>query len=317
MAARRTNAPGSSCSPAFEARVLTGDCRQKMRSLAAKTVSLILTDPPYFIDGMDDNWNSATLRKRFKKGGTVGGLPAGMKFSPNQGKRLCQFLSSVALEWRRIIKPGGFVLCFAQARLAHRATLALEEAGFEIRDLLAWKYEGQAKAFTQEHFIRRNSSLSANEKSYIIKELGGRKTPQLKPQMEMIILAQAPREGTFVANWLKYRTGLVDLSQPLIEPSRFPGTVLPTPKPRERYGHISPKPVLLLRHLIRIFCAEGADSLILDPFTGSGSTGEAAIIEKRSFLGFEIEPTMSRRATERLAKVAAARHLDGARKKSA
>ena len=31
----------------------------------------------------------------------------------------------------------------------------------------------------------------------------------LKPQMEVIVLAQAPREGTFVDNWLEYRTGLI------------------------------------------------------------------------------------------------------------
>ena len=174
-----------------------------------------------------------------------------MKFDAAQGSNLYAFLAPIAEQWVKVIKPGGFVLCFAQPRLAHRTACAIEDAGFEIRDMLAWKYEGQAKAFSQEHFVRRRN-LPTSEKERIIKELGGRKTPQLKPQMELIVLAQAPREGTFVDNWLEYQTGLISTEDPLVSPDRFPGTVIPVPKTRERYGHMTAKPVELLRHLIRI-----------------------------------------------------------------
>ena len=133
----------------------------------------------------------------------------------------------------RILRPGGFALVFSQNRLVHRTAIALEEAGFEIRDALLWKYEGQAKAFTQDHFVRK-SKLKASEKERLIKKLGGRKTPQLKPQGEMIVLAQAPRDGTFVQNWDKWETGLIDVSDPFIDKGRFPGTVISAPKPRKR-----------------------------------------------------------------------------------
>ena len=240
-----------------------------MLSLADNSVSLVLTDPPYFIDGMGADWDSEKLKRRVKPG-VIGSLPAGMKFTPRQGRDLQRFLQPIAVEWLRLLKPGGFCLVFSMNRLVHRAAIALEDAGFEIRDALIWRYEGQAKAFTQEHFVRK-SSLPEAEKERLIKKLGGRKTPQLKPQGEMIILAQAPRDGTFVENWDRWETGLIDVSDPHLERDRFPGTVIPAKKPKRRHGHMTEKPVDLLRHLVRIFSAPG--SLVLDPFAGSGSAG--------------------------------------------
>ena len=278
-------------------RIQCIDCRKGMLEVASQSVSLILTDPPYFLDGMDDNWDTERIRSRLKKG-VVGGIPVGMKFDPAQGQNLYRFLKPIAEQWFRIIKPGGFVLCFSHPRLSHRATLAIEEAGFEIRDMLAWRYEGQAKAFTQDHFVHKRN-LPLDEKEKIIKALGGRKTPQLKPQMELIVLAQSPREGTFVDNWMQHQTGLIDVSEPFVESDRFPGTVIPVSKPRQKFGHIAAKPVPLLRHLIRIFSVIG--SLICDPFAGSGSTGIAAHLEGRDFIGFEIDSDIAAVAAARLA----------------
>ena len=275
------------------------DCRLGLRRMPDDSVSLILTDPPYFTDGMGAGWDTRKLRKRVKPG-VVGSLPAGMKFSARQGVDLQRFLAPIAEQWLRVLRPGGFCLVFSQNRLVHRAAIALEEAGFEIRDMLLWRYEGQAKAFTQDHFVRK-SSLPAAEKERLIRKLGGRKTPQLKPQGEMIILAQAPREGTFVENWDKWETGLIDVSDPCIDSGRFPGTVIPAKKPRRRHGHMTEKPVDLLRHLIRIFSAPG--SLVLDPFAGSGSTGVAALLESRRFAGFEIEAEMAAIAEGRIMEV--------------
>ena len=278
--------------------VLPEDCRTALPRLEDDSVALILTDPPYFIDRMGSEWNHRDLRSRVKAG-VVGGLPVGMKFDPQQGGRLYEFLAPIATEWMRVLKPGGFALCFSHPRLTHRTTAAIEDAGFEIRDLLAWKHEGQAKAFTQEHFVRRRN-LPEREKARIIRALSGRKTPQLKPQLEMIVLAQAPRAGTFVDNWMAHRTGLIDVSAPLLNPDRFPGTLIPCPKPKERFGHMTAKPVNLLRHLIRIFCAPGANTVVLDPFAGSGSSGVAARLEGRGFIGFEIDSAMAKTAEKRI-----------------
>jgi len=259
-----------------------------MREVKDSTVSLVLTDPPYFIDGMDDKWDNKKLHQRTKPG-VVGGIPAGQKFDVNQGVRLQGFLGKVGKECYRVMKPGGFMLCFSQSRLSHRAAMALEVAGFEIRDMIAWEYEGQAKAFTQNHFVQKMKVSDAEKKS-IIEKLQGRKTPQLKPKMELIIVAQKPKEGTFVDNWLKYETGLIDVSNPLIEPNKFPGTVIPCKKPRVKYNHMTVKPVDLCRHLIRIFSKEG--DMVLDPFCGTGTTGVASLIEDRRCIGYEIDTDM-------------------------
>ena len=272
------------------------DCRAGLPSLPDQSVSLALTDPPYFIDGMGDEWDNLRLRRRVK-GGVVGGIPAGMKFDRRQGGDLQAFLFPIAQELMRVIKPGGFLLCFSQPRLAHRTAVAIEDAGFEIRDMLGWQYQGQAKAFSQDHFVRR-MRLPPDEESEILQRLGGRKTPQLRPQMELVVLTQAPRDGTFVENWLEHETGLIDVSDPLIEPGRFPGTLVPCPKPRERHSHMTTKPVDVCRHLIRIFSAPG--SLVVDPFAGSGTTGVAAIREGREFIGFEVDRPTAQAADRRV-----------------
>lgn len=273
------------------------DCREAMPKMNDNSVSLIVTDPPYFIDGMGDDWDHQALERRARGCGVVKSLPIGMKFDRSQGPRLREFMRPIAEQWLRIIRPGGFVLCFSQNRLVHHAAMAIEEAGFEVRDILAWRYEGQAKAFSQEHFIRKRNIPQA-EKNRLIAKLAGRKTPQLKPQCEMIVMAQAPRDGTFVDNWDRWETGLIDPHAPVIEPGRFPGTIIPAKKPRERHGHMTAKPVVLLRHLIRLFSPEGA--VVFDPFVGSGSTGVAARLEGRGFVGVEIDTDMARAAEKRI-----------------
>ena len=278
------------------------DCRLQMPRLADKSISLILTDPPYFIDGMSDKWDDKKLRKRMKPGEVFGYLPSGMKFATQQGRDLQEFLNPIAKEWLRIIKPGGFALCFSQARLVHRAAIAIEDAGFEIRDLLAWQYEGQSKAFSQNHFIER-LDLPQADKDEIINQLGDRKTPQLKPQMECVVLAQAPREGTYWQNWLTYRAGLIDVKSNLLMPGSFAGQIMPVNKPKERHGHLTVKPVALLRHLIRIFSDDTPGTLIYDPFSGSGSTGVAALVEGREFKGAELNQSMANVANKRIANV--------------
>ena len=296
-------AAGCGTSPRERQWVLATDCRIAMVRLDAHSVSLVLTDPPYFIDGMDDGWNNGRLRGRVKEG-VVGGIPCGMKFDPAQGPNLQRFLQPIAGEWLRVLKPGGFVLCFSQARLAHHTAMAIETAGFEIRDLLAWRYEGQGKAFTQDHFVRRRG-LPPAEEARMLAELGGRKTPQLKAQMETVVLGQAPRAGTFVDNWLEHRAGLIDTANPVLDPGKSPGQVMAAKKPRDRHGHMTAKPVDLLRHLIRIFSDDRPGTVVLDPFAGSGSTGVAARLEGRDFVGCEIDEPTARAANRRVEELIA------------
>lgn len=280
--------------------VINTDCRLGMKDLDDKSVSIIITDPPYFIDGMGDNWNDESLNGRISKAGVVGGLPVGMKFDKQQSDDLFDFMSPIIKEWFRIVKPGGFILCFMQPRLSHVVAWAMDRSGIEIRDLFLWKKAGQAKAFSQAHFVRKNKTLRESEKANILKQLGGRKTPQLRPMGEMIILGQVPKEGTFVDNFLKYGVGLIDSSNPLLDKGYFPSAIMETPSPKTRYGHITPKPVDLIRHLLRIF--GGNEPLLLDPFAGCGSAGVAAVKEDCRFIGYEIEAKYAEIANSRINK---------------
>lgn len=281
-------------------QVTFSNCFDLMKKIDDNSISMILTDPPYFIDGMGDDWNFENIEKRSKKiyGVINGALPTGMKFDKKQGEKLQEYMIPLCQEWNRIIKPGGFVFCFSQNRLSHHMAIAIEKADFEIRDMLLWNYDAnQPKAFSQNHFIRKKD-ISEEEKSRLIKKLGNRKTPQLKPQGDIIIMGQAEKEGTFIENWDKWETGLIDVSNPLLESGMFPGTVMYVPKVKKNRRHITEKPVDLLRHLIRIFSVE--NSIIFDPFSGSGSTGEAARLESRRFIGSEINKRMARIANERV-----------------
>ena len=272
-------------------KIFNDDCRNGLKNLPDNSIDFIVTDPPYFIDGMDNNWDDTKLKKRAKLSRIVGGMPGGMKFDRAQGENLQNFLEPLCKEFFRVLKPGGFCIVFSQGRLYHRTTMALDLAGFEIRDLLGWKYEGQAKAFSQDHFIRKDKNMSDKEKEKLIKELKGLKTPQLKPQIEPMTLAQKPKEGTFVENWKKYQVGLINTKETL--DGMFPGTIMEVSKKvrrketDEKIDHMTVKPVCLISHLIKLFTKEG--QVVLDPFLGSGSHGIAAIINKRSFIGYEIE----------------------------
>jgi len=61
-----------------------------------------------------------------------------MKFDPKQGIELQNFYTKVSKKLYKVLKPGGFFLSFSQPRLSHRMAIAMENAGFEIRDMYAW-----------------------------------------------------------------------------------------------------------------------------------------------------------------------------------
>jgi len=279
-----------------------GDCREGIKNISDSFVDFIVTDPPYFIDGMDDRWDDKNLKSKASKSGVVGGLPVGMKFDRAQGEKLQNFLEPLCREFMRILKPGGFCVVFSQGRLYHRTAMALDLSGFEIRDMLGWKYEGQAKAFSQNHFIRKDKTMTEEEKQRLTKELDGLKTPQLKPQIEPMVLAQKPKEGTFVENWKKYQVGLINTKESL--DGMFPGTIMEVPKTvrkgetDEKIEHITVKPVRLIAHLIKLFTKPG--QIVFDPFLGSGSHGVAAMETNRRFVGFEIEKKYFDIATKRI-----------------
>lgn len=282
------------------------DCLIGMKKLQDQSVDMCLTDPPYFLDSLDDGWNPEEIEQRtISTTGTIKSLPKGMKFDPEQGIKFQAFFEPICVEIHRVLKPGGYFLSFSAPRLYHRMTMAIELAGFEIRDMLGWTYEGQAKAFSQDHIIRKNKQLSDNEKEALIKQLDGWKTPQLKPCIEPICLAQKATSGTYIQNWMSYGVGLMNTNARIIE-NKFPGNIIPVSKPTKKEkgdfnDHPSVKPLKLCEHLIELFTQENA--IILDPFMGSGTTAVSAKQINRQYIGYELNSKYITIINKRLSEV--------------
>lgn len=281
--------------------LLNDDCLNAFKAIESSSIDLIVTDPPYFLDGLDDVWDKDKIDDSTKKAGLIGSMPVGMKFDPKQGIKFQEFMKKVSEEAFRILKPGAFYISFSQARLYHRLAIAAEDSGFEIRDMLGWVYNGQAKAFSQTHFVQKSKKYTQEEKIKILASLQNRKTPQLKPCIEPMILAQKPKEGTFVENWIAHGVGLVDFTQSLN--GGCPGNLMAVSKPSKKekgdYNtHLTVKPITLITHIIKLFSTEG--QLICDPFCGSGSHGVAALNANRNFIGIEKNKDHFNIATTRL-----------------
>jgi len=286
-------------------QVQLGDCIAYMKQLPANSIDMVCTDPPYFLDGLGSDWNKESLDQKGSSS-RVGNLPKGMKFDRNQSKKFHAFYTQVSAEIFRVLKPGGAFLSFSSPRLYHSMAWAMEEAGFEIRDMLGWIYtQAQVKAFSQDHIIDKDKSKTDEEKAALKEACKDWKTPQLKPAIEPICLAVKPIEGRYIDNFEKYGTGLMNTSEETkVGDDYFPSNIIVTepvgqnlekvflvskPSKAEKgtYNtHLSVKPVALIRHLMTLFTKEGA--LILDPFMGSGTTAIACIESNRRYMGFDI-----------------------------
>lgn len=282
-----------------------GECIEMMTKIPTNSIDMVCTDPPYFLDGLGSDWNKESLDTKGSSA-VVGNLPKGMKFDRNQSKRFNEFYSKVSSEVFRILKPGGAFISFSSPRLYHSMAMAVEDAGFEIRDMLGWIYtQSQVKAFSQDHIIEKDKTLTAEQKVKLKELCNGWKTPQLKPAIEPMCLAVKPIEGRYIDNFQKYGTGLMNTSdETKTGEGFFPSNIVTTDEVEESMDrvflvakpnkaekgeyntHLSVKPVSLISHLVKLFTKENA--IVLDPFMGSGTTALACIQSKRTYVGFDI-----------------------------
>ena len=152
-------------------QIIHGDCLAEMKKMEPNSVDMICTDPPYFLDGLGDDWDKKEIDK---KGASklVGNLPKGMKFDRKQSANFRQFYTEVSKEAFRVLKPGGAFLSFSSPRLYHAMASGMEDSGFEIRDMLGWVYtQSQVKAFSQDHIIEKDKSRTPDQKEELKKEL--------------------------------------------------------------------------------------------------------------------------------------------------
>lgn len=192
-------------------QILRGDCRQMMATLPDCSIDAIVTDPPYELGFMGKAWDASGIAYDLR----------------------------VWREALRVLKPGGHLLAFSGSRTYHRMAVAIEDAGFEIRDQIMWLYgSGFPKSHDAAKAIDREAGLLAPEGASMLP--GGasgmslyhtikpseyqRPDPvsdaakqwlgwgtALKPAHEPIVMARKPLAGTVAANLLLHGTGCINV----------------------------------------------------------------------------------------------------------
>jgi len=171
------------------ASLFHADCRDVLRSLADNSIDSVVTDPPYAL---------VSIQKRFGKPGSAPAKDVyGRGAAGFMGKQWdtgeVAFSEEFWSEVLRVLKPGGHVVAFSGTRTYHRMAVAIEDAGFEIRDQLGWVY---GSGFPKSH----------NQHG----DWEGWGTA-LKPAWEPIALARKPLVGTVAANLAEWGVGAINV----------------------------------------------------------------------------------------------------------
>lgn len=119
--------------------ILHGDCRQQLATLPDCSVDAIVTDPPYELGFMGKRWDASGIA----------------------------YDGEVWSQCLRVLKPGGHLCAFGGTRTYHRMTVAIEDAGFEIRDSLHWIYgSGFPKSLDVSKAIDKRGGTVAGFESF-------------------------------------------------------------------------------------------------------------------------------------------------------
>jgi site-specific DNA-methyltransferase (adenine-specific) len=169
--------------------MLLGDCLERLRDLPDCSVDACVTDPPYGLSFMGKAWDYDVPQV------------------------------DVWREVLRVLKPGGHLLAFAGTRTQHRMAVQIEDAGFEIRDLIAWVYGSG---------FPKSRNLDGDWQGW---------GTALKPALEPITVARKPFKGTVAANVLEHGTGALNING-----CRIGETAETWPKSRSYHSARGPKP---------------------------------------------------------------------------
>ena len=216
-----------------------GDCRDVLASLPDASVDSIVCDPPYGLGFMGKKWDTpgALVERRAateNKWDHVGGnhnpsnSADAARTARVEGQKFGEWCGTWVSECLRVLKPGGHIVAFSGTRTYHRMVCAIEDAGFEVRDQLAWVYgSGMPKGLNVGKVLEaRIEALKADLVGFsdpsgceydelsdrldeMTAELGriqGWNT-SLKPSWEPICLARKPMIGTVLDNMLMHGVG--------------------------------------------------------------------------------------------------------------
>jgi DNA modification methylase len=191
-------------------RITQADIKDWAKNYKGELFDGILCDPPYELGFMGKSWDSS-----------------GIAFDVEMWADIF-----------RHIKPGGHLLAFSGSRTYHRMAVAIEDAGFEIRDMIEWVYgSGFPKSLDVSKAIDKNLGVDDQREITHYKKQGprsmfdgGKPRPAslpaslykgygtaLKPAHEPCVLARKPIEGTVAQNVLKHGTGGLNIDGTRVE----------------------------------------------------------------------------------------------------
>ena len=171
--------------------LLNGDCIEQMQKLKdeGKLVDSVVTDPPYHLTSIVERYGKDGSAPAKDKDGLYQRQARGFMGKEWDGGDIAFRTDTWKLAYD-LLKPGGYLLAFSASRNYHRMAVAIEDAGFEIRDQIMWIYG------------------SGFPKSLNVGDGWG---TALKPAHEPIVMARKPLEGTNKQNIEKYGTGGINI----------------------------------------------------------------------------------------------------------
>jgi DNA modification methylase len=298
--------------------LIEGDALTVLTWLPDHSVDAIVTDSPYAIGIGGEAWDGADIRR------ANGGKP-----SVRTEEAFQHWTRAWAIECRRVLKPGGHLVSFGAPRTFHRLVAGVEDAGLEIRDQLLWLHAQGLPKSRRLPGDRATTLKPAYEPVLLARApLHGATEENLNTWGTGALNIEAARVGE-AGYWPAHvalshspdcaeancaadcPAGMIDRARPQTQASRLFFCAKATRSEREagcqelprrtvalytgkrhsqrvvRNIHPTVKPVELMRWLVRLVTPPGG--LVLDPFSGSGSTGIAAVLEGRAFLGIERE----------------------------
>jgi DNA modification methylase len=169
-----------------------GDSRDVLKTLADASVDSVVCDPPYSLTSGNIVVDFAKDQRGKERQSRAERGFMGKTWDTGETAFAAEFWAQVL----RVLKPGGHLVAFSGTRTYHRLACAIEDAGFEIRDQLAWTY---GSGFPKSHNIGNGYGTA------------------LKPAWEPIVLARKPLIGTVAANVLEHGTGAINIDGCRIE----------------------------------------------------------------------------------------------------
>ena len=267
--------------------IVNADCIEHLKTIEDNYFDSVVTDPPYHLTSIAKRFTNSTEAK-YGKDGSFQRLSKGFVGHEWDGGDIA-FTTDLWKEVYRTIKPGSVLLAFAATRNYHRMATAIEDSGFEIFDMINWIYGSG--------FPKRRNLLKPAHEPIVMARKGVNKDLNLdecRVGDEEIDTSKNRRntqaEQIFKGGWTGKEGGE-------IVKGRWPANVIhdgleeewakyfycPKASKKEKGDtkHPTVKPLELMRYLVRLVTPK--DGLVLDPFAGTGTTGEACILEGRNY----------------------------------